>query len=482
MERKISDLYNMLPFELTTGQKNFLSLATSGNNILCLGDAGSGKSTVLKILKDFWGDKVAFTAMTGISNVRLFDGEGGMGTTASICGLPRGIAQPKHWREFTRASQEALMSSDRIEYLVIEEGGSLNSEQLALLQHRISKANKASKKRRQRDIKLIITGDLLQLGSVMTEEEKNFYNEKYGSHLFFKSDTYQEMDFKFSYLGEVKRQNNKTYLAALDILRYANTDRLPKLLDWLNKRHFNKVPENVPRICATNKAVNQFNYNALKRNKNELFCYTPEIEGEFNYDDNCPVPYELDVKVGMLAMTVINHPEGLYQNGTVGVVTDCTADGVWLKLNSTGEEILIEPYEFIEMKDVPVSTTIRADGTEHVEYESQEVGKCTHICLIQSDAISVHRSQGATIDTEYVIDMGSTWAYENRDWGNSLCYVAFSRAVSYDNVYLKTPLKAAHVKVCEETIEWLYSMGAISDDKLSRKLLKKCKESYGQTY
>ncbi len=476
MERKISDLYNMLPFELTTGQKNFLSLATAGENVFCQGSGGAGKSTVLEILKEYWGDKALFTATTGVANMRLFDNQGGAGTTARMMGLPRGIAQPKHWREFTRASQEALAASDRIEVVIVEECGCLNSEQLSLMQHRINKVNKANKKRRQRDIKLILVGDILQLGGVSSEEEKQFYSQKYGSHLFFKSDVFKGMNFKTVYLDEVKRQNDKVYLAALDVLRYGNTDRIHKLLPWLNKRYSKKVPENVPRICATNKAVDQFNYNALQRNPNELFCYTPDIEGDFNYEDNCPVPYELDVKVGMVAMTLINQEDGLFQNGSTGVVTDCNASGIWLKLNSTGEEILVEPYEFIEMHDVEVSRTTRADGTDHVEYESQEKGKCFHVPLCHAAGISIHKAQGQTISSEYVIDMGSTWAYENRDWGHALSYVAFSRATCYNNVHLKVAIKPSHIKVCEETITWLYSVDAIDASKVSKRMLAKCKE------
>ena len=72
---------------------------------------------------------------------------------------------------------------------------------------------------------------------------------------------------------------------------------------------------------------------ALNKNPNELFCYTPTIEGDFNYDDNCPIDYELEVKGGMIAMVMVNDPseENSYQNGTVGILTQATADGVWLK-------------------------------------------------------------------------------------------------------------------------------------------------------
>lgn len=479
MERKISDLYNMLPFELTTGQKNFLSLATSGNNVLAIGDAGSGKTTVLELLKQFWGDKVAFTAMTAIANMRLFDGVGGRGTTARVMGLPRGIAQAKHWKELTRACQEIMASSDKIEYLVVEECGGMNAEQLHILQHRIRRFNRKSKKRRERDIKLILVGDLLQLGTIVNEKEKEFFTDRYGSHFFFKSKAFKEMGFKTVLLSEVKRQNDPTFMAALDVLRYGNEDRIFRLMQWLNKQYTTKPPTNIPRICATKKAVKSFNDQALDKNPNELFCYTPSIEGDFEYEDNCPVDYELEVKEGMIVMVLVNDPseDNNFQNGTVGILTQATSDGVWIKLNSTGEEILIPPYEFIEYQDVEVSRTIREDGTEQVEYEQEEKGKCLHVPICHAAAITVHRAQGATISSEFVIDMGSTWAYENhKDFGQALAYVAFSRSTDIRNIHLKTKLKKEHIKVCEETIKWLYSVDAVDHTKLSKRMLRDCVE------
>ena len=477
MEKKISDLYNLLPFELTTGQKNALSLATSGCNVFMQGSAGSGKSSILKILKAYWGDKMATTAMTGIANMRLFDGKGGRGTTARVMALPHGIAQPKHWKELTRACQEIMAASDKVEYIVIEECGGMNAEQLHLLQHRINKLNRKSKKRRERDIKLILVGDILQLGTIVSEEEKDFFTTKYGSHLFFKSDAFVSMGFQTVYLDEVKRQDDPTFMAALDVLRYGNEDRMFKLMQWLNKRYTSEAPTNIPRICATKKTVKSFNETALNKNPNELFVYTPTIEGDFEYEDNCPVDYELEVKEGMVTMVLVNDPseDNNYQNGTIGILTQATADGVWIKLNSTGEEILIPPYEFIEMHDVEVSRTVRVDGTEEVEYEQEEKGKATHIPICHAAAITVHKSQGATINSDFVIDMGSTWSYEKfEDFGRALAYVAFSRSTNINNIYLKTKLKKEHIKVCEETITWLYSVDAIDRTKLSKRMLQKC--------
>ncbi|AUR89265.1 P-loop containing nucleoside triphosphate hydrolase [Vibrio phage 1.121.O._10N.286.46.C4] len=547
MTRKISDLYNALPFELTTGQKNLLSLATSGCNVLALGDAGAGKTTVMEILEQYWGDKVLFCGMTGISNMRLFDGRGGTGTAARVLGLPLGIATRKQWRELTKFCNQVMMQNDKVEYIVIEECGSLNAEQLHLIESRIQKFNREGKNRGKRDIKLILVGDLLQLGTIVSEEEKQYFTEHYGSHFFFKSDAFKRMEFKTVYLNEVKRQKDKTFMQALDVFRYGNTDRMFKLINWLNKQCYStKVPTDVPRICSFKSSVASFNTAALNRNKNELFVFTPDIEGTFDYnEDTCPIDEELEVKVGMIAMTLTNDLEGRYQNGSHGIVTDLSAEGITIKFHHSGEEVLVEPFEFKQEENVPVGlpkkvmktgktkvgkgklgfmidvqngsnstaqvglggcnldgemgtiTEVTSKGImvdfsgtgegtfvdcyevnyqeekEEYEYEKEVVGRCLHVPICHAAAISIHKSQGATIPSTFVIDVGYDKPFvEHEDFGKALSYVAFSRSTSLDNIVLKTKLKREHVKVCKETIFWLIDNEAIDTSKLCGNMWK----------
>jgi ATP-dependent exoDNAse (exonuclease V) alpha subunit len=469
----------MFPFELSKGQQKSLETIAGGGNTFVVGSAGTGKSTIMEAVKSYYGDRVVFCATTGIANQRLFDYKGGLGTAARIFGLPMGLADDKTWREMTRYCNEVLFKSDKVEAIVIEECGMLNSEQISLVQNVIRKANKRSKKRRERQIQLIIVGDLLQLGTVVSSDIKPYLQEEYGSHLFFKAKAFEELNFEVCLLDEVKRQEDKIFKAALDVLRYGNTDRIEKCLEWFNRQYKGVPPKGLPLLSATNKVVNRENQKALDLNPNDSGVYTAEITGDYDIK-NCPIPYELELKVGLTVMTLINDQEGRYMNGSLGVVEDMTGEGVYIKFTHNNEVCLVEPFEFEEQEMYQESTefSINSDGetVEKAIMGTRVKGKCTHIPVKQATAMSIHKSQGNTISTEYVLDLGAVFMYESEDFGDfgaALAYVGFSRATDINNIYLKGKMCRGHVKVCEETIFWLLEKGAIDRRKLGKTTLAK---------
>lgn len=476
---RISDLFDTFPFPLTEGQKNAAHLIESGRHCLILGSAGTGKSTLMEVVKKFYGDKAVFCATTGIANQRLFNMQGGLGTAAKVFGLPMNIATGKDWKEVSRNCQKILMSNDQIEHVIIEECGMLNAEQMHLIENRIKRANRKTKKRRERNIQIIMIGDLLQLGAVVNTQLKDYLQQNYNSHLFFKSEAFERMGFRTCFLGEVKRQNDKTFKAALDVLRYANEDRLDKCLQWLNKRYTGKV-EGLPMLASTNATVDRENQKALDANPNPSGVFTASLEGDYDIK-NCPVEEELELKVGLKVMTLVNDQEGHYQNGSLGEVVDMTLEGVFVKFAHTGEVHCIPPFEFEEQEMYQESVTWNALGEEIPVMGTRTKGKCTQIPIKQASAMSVHKSQGATINTSFGIDLGWTGLYtheDRKDFGNSLAYVALSRATDIDHVNLVTEIKPEHVKVCEETVLWLMSVGAIDETKLSKRMIRKYKELY----
>ena len=475
---KMDELFHTLPFPLTKGQKKAAYLIEQGEHCMILGSAGTGKSALMELVKTYFGNRVIFSATTGIANQRLFNYKGGDGTSARIFSLPIGLAATKDWKQVSRYCDKILFQSDSIDAIVIEEAGMLNAEQMALIEARINRANKKSKKRRQRKIQLIFVGDLLQLGTIVSDEDKPYFVEKYGSHLFFKSDAFKRLGFKTCFLDEVMRQDDPTFLAGLDVLRYGNEDRIERCLDWFNRRYVRDIPKGLPIISATNKVVDAENTKAFLSNPNEAGYYCAAINKDYDMKD-CPVEFELALKVGLKVMTLINDQEGRYMNGSLAEVTNMTSEGVTVKFAHNGVECLIEPFEF-ESKELYIADSyVDEDGEVKHVMESRVKGSCIHIPLKQASALSVHRSQGATIATEFVIDLGSTFLYTNcGSFGEALSYVALSRATDINNVYLKAPMKKEHLKVCEETILWLMSVGAIDNTKLSKRMIAKFEKEY----
>ena len=476
---KMRGLFSMFPFELTKGQQHALEVIADGGHVFLQGAAGSGKSTIMDAVKAYYSDRAIFCATTGIANQRLFNYQGGMGTAARIFGLPIGVATAKTWKEMSRYCNEVFFTNDKIEAVIIEECGMLNSEQITLIQNVIHRANKKSKKRRERQIQLILCGDTLQLGCVVGGDIRPYLEDTYGSALFFKAKAFKELDFKVCLLDEVKRQEDKVFKAALDVLRYGNTDRIDKCIAWFNRQYKGLPPKGLPLLSATNKVVDRENQKALDLNPNDSGVYTAAITGDYDIK-NCPIPYELELKVGLTVMTLINDQEGRYMNGSLGIVEDMTGEGVYVKFSHNNEVCLVEPFEFEEQEMFQEGTELTIDSKgetiEKAIMGTRTKGKCTHIPVKQATSMSIYRAQGATLTTPFVLDLGSPYLYTSEalgDFGAAFAYVGFSRSTDISNIYLKGKMCREHVKVCEETILWLLEKDAIDRSKLGKELLHK---------
>lgn len=446
----------MLPFELTTGQKNALSMIETGKHTLICGQPGVGKSAILDIIKEFYGDEVIFGGSTGVANANLFDFRGGAGTAHKIFSLALGIATAKDWKETSRYTNMLFAGTDQIKRIVIDEGFMLNSEHLAIIQHRINRFNKKSKKRKERQIQLIIVGDPAQIPPVLSEQEVKLFKEKYGHELFFLSDIYKKMDFQICLLTEVMRQKDPTFKAAMQVIRKGEEHRYEKLLQWLNKRVL-PAPKDAVVLAPTNKQVDHYNELAFDRNPNECFCYTASIEGNFDMK-SCPVPEELFLKEGLQVISLTNDQEGRWVNGTAMTVVQCTSDGVWCTINRTGEQVLVPPYTFEEQEIYVEGKSINAAGEVIDVLGTRVKGSCTTIGIKPSASLSGHRCQGMTADFPILIDMGSEWPFKNTDFGVNLLQVMLTRVTKLEYLYLKKPLKPCFIKVCRETLEWLHTV------------------------
>jgi ATP-dependent exoDNAse (exonuclease V) alpha subunit len=128
---------------------------------------------------------------------------------------------------------------------------------------------------------------------------------------------------------------------------------------------------------------------------------------------NCLVPENLVLKQGALVMFVKNKfkdDKVVYVNGTMGVVVGFDNDRFPLVRLNSGEEILV----------IPDSWT--------VDDEHKILAKINQIPLRLAWAITVHKSQGMTLEAAE-IDLSKSFGY-------GMGYVALSRLTSLDGLYL----------------------------------------------
>jgi len=176
-----------------------------------------------------------------------------------------------------------------------------------------------------------------------------------------------------------------------------------------------------------------------------------ELKGEFIKKQHkiLPAPFELRLKVGAQVMFVKNDINRRWVNGTVGVVVDIQEGEVSVEVIKKGR---VRTYQ-VE-KDVWKEVKYRYDPIDK-RIIAEEVGTYIQYPLMPAWAVTIHKSQGRTLD-EVVIDM---------DFGafaDGQLYVALSRSTTLDGISLVKPLEYGDVK-CDTMIKRFYEFLRVSD-------------------
>lgn len=455
MDEKLRKIIEGVPYTLDKEKIKFMEDYISGKgHATLLGEAGSGKSVVLELLKKYFGDEMVVFAATGVANQNLFGGMGGNGTAHSGLSIPLGMATSKDFKEVGRKCSEIFASSDLVKHIVIDEAYMLNADNLKVILHRIQRFNKKNAKRQQRNIRLLLIGDPLQLPCIVDQQAKDYMYREYGSHLLFRSRVWESMNIQTHVLQNVYRQGDKVFKAALNVLRFGQEERYDGVLKWLNKRVQSRYPRDMFTVAAYNKQVDQVNGRILAMMRSQKWNYTAEVVGEFNLKDN-GVEEFITLAEGLECITTINDQDGNFNNGSFCKIVSMTAEGAWCYFPHIDDEVFVAIHEYKEHETYVAKDVKQDDGTIKDELRRREVGKCAQIPLKQCTAISAHRSQGKTFAKKGVVDLGTGFDPQS-DFGEALLYVALSRFTDIKHVILPRSLNHGHIKVNQESVDfWL---------------------------
>lgn len=383
-------------------QKEALDIMKMGYNVYLTGEAGTGKTHVLNQYIKFLKNRkipIGVTASTGIAATHLdgvtIDSWSGLGIREYIRDDEiRELSHKYHLKK--RVTNAKVLIIDEISMM---HGYRFDEIEKIVRYMKVSYAPFGG-------IQVILSGDLFQLPPVSRDRTNVDY--------VFKSRTWTSLDLRICYLHEPKRQRDNRFIQLLGDIRHNNINETTYELLTLagEKKSFHSFTPT--RLYTHNIDVDAINKNELDKIKGEPhFFYMSSVGPEKLIEamkKNCLAPEVLELKKGALVMFVRNNYEAGYVNGTLGKVVGFDGNGDPMVKTLANKQIVVQS----------VSWTI-TEG-------DKIIAQITQIPLRLAWAITVHKSQGMTLDAAE-IDLSKSFV-------EGMGYVALSRLRSLSGLRL----------------------------------------------
>jgi ATP-dependent DNA helicase PIF1 len=389
-------------------------------HLFVTGRAGTGKSTLLKCLRDLLADEMAIVAPTGLAAVNV----GGQ-TIHSFFGFPPRLIRPDDIR---RSRNGRIMR--RLKFLVIDEVSMVRSDLMWAIDQSL-RVNCGRPRLPFGGVRLAMFGDLHQLPPVIDEGEVAAHlDSEHGGPFFFNSAALREgFGTSLIELEQVFRQKDEALLRVLNRVRDGEADEDDLAL--LNERvhAIRTLAEGEPYVILTptNAAARRINTAYLDALPAGAEQYEAKVTGEFS-DSAHPTDAALILKPGAKVMLLRNDPDRRWVNGTVARIARLQEDRVWVEVE--GEEHELER----------VSWENRRYAYDKAEEKIVETvaGTFRQFPLRLAWALTIHKSQGLTLDKVYINLGRGTFAHGQ-------AYVALSRCRTLEGLALARTLRPSDI-------------------------------------
>jgi ATP-dependent DNA helicase PIF1 len=441
----------------------------NGENVFLSGPAGTGKSYLIKCMVSYLSAtnrKFQVCAMTGTAalllkcNARTLHSWGGIG----ICsGLRDKVINA------VLASSKKKAGWKKVEVLIIDEVSMLSLKVFEIVDEIARRARRCD--RPFGGIQVIMTGDFAQLPPIVSENDPDTgafcFESRIWGETFSRKNQYE--------LKNIHRQSDPQYKSLLLKIRLGDIDDSEiRLLQGCVNRRFDVetaggcVPVKIFPTRAKTDLVNKIEYDKIREREyvfeysktincvsymesGEMFspevllkcknCSIAEREKELEYiTANSNFPQILRLKKGSVVMCTSNiDMDNKICNGSQGVVVDIV---------EVSDTVCFPVVKFYNGVRKQISTAYR----QSEEMPCVAVGQMP---LMLAWAITIHKTQGATIDLAE-IDIGSGIF----EYGQT--YVALSRVRSLDGLYL-TGFNPGRIKAHPKVLAFYAGLEDIED-------------------
>ena len=414
----------------------------TGKHLFLTGNAGTGKTTFLRYIKNNCFKKLAIVAPTGVAAINA----GGV-TIHSFFQIPPGvylttlhynwepsnhyINNPASLLRNLRMNAAKKEMLQELELLIIDEVSMLRADMLdaidTVLRH-VRRKNALP----FGGVQVLYIGDLYQLPPVTKTDEWNLMQEFYNSPFFFDALALKQSSPLFIELKKIYRQTDENFIGLLNKVR--NNCCREEDLHFLNsfcQPSFNPAEEeNYVTLTSHNNKADAINQRKLDQLPTKKFTYEAQVEGDFN-ERAFPADPVLHLKEGAQVMFIKNDKgeSRRFFNGKIAVIKSINDENITVSFPGEENELDLEKetwrnirYHFNKEKD---------------SLEEEEIGHFTQYPIRLAWAITIHKSQGLTFQ-KAIIDAGASFA-------PGQVYVALSRLTSLDGLVLLSKIHSHNI-------------------------------------
>lgn len=423
--------------KLNAEQKEAFNAVKSGENLFLTGAGGTGKSHTIRAVTD-WATynhiPYAVTALTGCAALLLNCKAKTLHSWGGI-GLAKETAEILI--EVIKKNRRAARRWTDTQLLIIDEVSMMSPE----LFEKLDKIGRALRKRPEQPfggLQLVLTGDFCQLPPVIK-------GDIVGPRFIFEMPLWKSVIHKTIYLQKIVRQSDPVFQRVLNEARLGVLS--PESIHELEMRLGLPWQENEirPTLLFTRNAevdeVNRRNMEALTTERRTYEVQTVVMDSNIiirkglggregiirklvvpptdpdvlialeRLDADSPYEVKLELAIGCQVMLIVNIDidAGLV-NGSRGVVVGFTEEG------------------FPKVKFLSVREPVTIDRSHWWLDDFERIGR-SQIPLRVAYAVTIHKSQGSTLDCA-LVDVGSS----TFEYGQA--YVALSRLRSLEGLYI----------------------------------------------